>query len=166
MSGATKYKIRYKLINAGVWTTLKSTLNDVMLTSLLMNTEYLWQVKSICGTQSNATSPWSQNQYFTTAALRSYELISTQNSTKVNFLEIYPNPVSKSATVSFNLKKTSLVVIELKDLNGRSLKKVADMIFSEGGHEITLNCESLNAGIYFLQLKDNSGVEVKKIVVE
>ncbi len=166
MSGATKYKIRYKPINAGVWTTLKSTLNDVMLTSLLMNTEYLWQVKSICGTQSNATSPWSQNQYFTTAVLRFSELISAQNAPAVNLLEIYPNPISKSATVSFNLNKTSPVTIELKDLNGRSIKKVADMIFLEGGHEITLNCESLNAGIYFLQLKDNSGVEVKKIVVE
>jgi glutaminase len=65
-----------------------------------------------------------------------------------------------------NLNKTSPVTIELKDLNGISIKKVADMIFSEGDHEITFNCESLKTGIYFLQLKDNSGVEVKKIIVE
>lgn len=81
-------------------------------------------------------------------------------------LNVYPNPISSSATVSFFLNETSEVRIDLLDVNGRSLKVIAEMNFSSGTHEITFLRESLQAGIYFLQLRTNEGVILKKVVAE
>ena len=52
------------------------------------------------------------------------------------------------------------------DVNGRSLKVIADQNFSEGVNEVTFNRESLSAGIYFLQMKTNKGMVVKKLIVQ
>ena len=38
--------------------------------------------------------------------------------------------------------------------------------FSEGIHEVTFNRKSLSTGIYFLQLKINKGVMMKKVIIE
>ncbi len=80
--------------------------------------------------------------------------------------EVYPNPISQSAIVSFSLNEESPVVIQIMDVNGRSLKVIAQKDFSQGSHEATFNRESLPAGVYFLQLKTNEGVMMKNMVIE
>ncbi len=52
------------------------------------------------------------------------------------------------------------------DVNGKSLKVIDHKKFTQGSHEVTFNRESLPAGIYFLQLKTNEGVMIKKLVIE
>jgi hypothetical protein len=63
--------------------------------------------------------------------------------------DVYPNPVSQSATLSFSLAKTSPVKLAIIDVRGRSLKMIADKNFSEGVHKIVFNRESLVSGVYF-----------------
>lgn len=52
------------------------------------------------------------------------------------------------------------------DVNGRSLRVIAKKDFSTGSHEVIFNRKSLLAGIYFLQVKTNEGVMMKKVVIE
>jgi hypothetical protein len=79
---------------------------------------------------------------------------------------VYPNPVSTSAVVSFFLNQSSDISIELLDVNGRALSVIANRNFSTGNHELTFNRESLNAGIYFLQMKTSQGAMMRKVVLE
>jgi hypothetical protein len=139
--------------------TVQSTDNDKTLNGLAPNTEYAWQVKSICGVNPIISSDWSEKQFFITDDLRLQAIPETT-------VEVYPNPVSQSATISFSLTEGSSVVIELMDVNGRSLRVIAGADFSEGNHDVTFNRESLSAGIYFLQMRTNEGVMMKKMVVE
>ena len=64
-------------------------------------------------------------------------------------------------------------MVELMDVNGKSLKVIVKKEFSAGSHEFTFsvrspsdNRESLPAGICFLQLKTNESMMIKKIALE
>jgi hypothetical protein len=161
VSGALSYRVRYKIASISEWKIIRSAVNDKILLGLSPGTAYAWQVKSICDVSPIVSSDWSEKQFFTTAALRLSELAVDER-----IFEVYPNPVSQSATVSFLLNDQSSVVIKILDLNGRTLKVIADDFFSEGNHELTFNRESLSAGIYFLEVKTNEGVMIKKVVIE
>ena len=160
LSGSIGYKVRYKVAGISDWTNIQSTDNDKTLQELSPNTEYAWQVKSICDVLPIDPSDWSEKQFFTTDDLRLSE------TTVHETMEVYPNPVSQSATVSFFLTEGSSVRIELMDVNGRALKVIVDENFLAGSYAITFNRESLSAGIYFLQMKTNEGVMMKKMIME
>ena len=81
-------------------------------------------------------------------------------------ITIYPNPIVQFATVSFSTDKATAVKISVTDMTGKLLKTITNQNFSEGNHEVKFNRESLPAGIFFLQLKTNDGVVMKKIMVQ
>jgi hypothetical protein len=81
-------------------------------------------------------------------------------------VELYPNPVLENAIISFSLNEASPVLMQLMDVNGKSIGVIASQDFSAGSHEVSLHRESLSAGIYFLQIKTNEGVKMKKVVIE
>lgn len=159
ITGAIGYTIRYKMKSASEWTIIKSANNQKTLSVLNPNTEYTWQVNAICGSQPLVSSDWSENQFFTTDALRSGEPEQTT-------FEIYPNPVSQFATVSFYLRQNSHALIEIMDLRGKTVQLISEGDFSEGNHQIIFNCASQIAGIYFLQIKTDHGVMTKKLIIE
>jgi hypothetical protein len=156
---AIGYKVRYKVAGSSEWVNISSKDNDKTLHGLAASTEYAWQVKAICNVDPIISSGWSEKQFFSTDALRLGAINETM-------FEVLPNPASQSATVSFFLSKQSLVAIEILDLNRRSVRVIASENFSEGSHEVVFNCESLNAGIYFLQLRANDAVLMKKLVIQ
>jgi hypothetical protein len=81
-------------------------------------------------------------------------------------LYVFPNPVSSSATISFSSPQDSHTTIALYDIAGRKLKTLLDENVEAGDHEVQLNRDQLNAGIYFLQLKMNGEVVTKKLAME
>jgi hypothetical protein len=56
--------------------------------------------------------------------------------------------------------------MEILNMNGRSLKTIANEHFSEGSHQLKFSRGSLMAGIYSLQMKTDQGIMTKKIVIE
>jgi hypothetical protein len=81
-------------------------------------------------------------------------------------LQVYPNPLVQFGAVSFSLANASAVRISITDISGKTLKTIADQNFSPGRHEVKFNRGSMPAGIYFLQVKMNDGLMVRKIVLE
>jgi len=77
-----------------------------------------------------------------------------KNLEKNNFIEakIYPNPISDSATVSFNLKeKGRSLNIKIYDITGRELARVYDKVHHEGdAGYLNLDMSKFTAGIYNL----------------
>jgi len=90
----------------------------------------------------------------------------TLSSATQSALGVYPNPVVQFATVSFSLARMSPVKISIVDISGKLLKTIADQNFSEGSHQVKFSRQSLRAGVFFLQIKTNEGVMMKKIVIE
>jgi len=79
--------------------------------------------------------------------------------------DIYPNPVSATATVLFYVAQTENVSVKIFDMSGRMVAVLADASFEEGDHEINWNAAVVNAGIYFLQFESAENFQTQKIVV-
>jgi len=80
-------------------------------------------------------------------------------------LQVYPNPISNSTSISFSLEQAQIVSMKIFDLNGRLVSIVTDQVFNEGDNEFTWNVENLNGGIYFLQFDSEKNQQMLKLVV-
>ncbi len=165
VSGAIGYNVSYRIAGSlAEWTTVNVADNQKALHDLFPGTPYEWRVRSVCNTQQRITSPWSVKQTFTTGF--SSNAIAKTIPVQENSFEVNPNPVSQSAVISFSLAKASSVSITIGDVKGRILKVVANESFSAGHYKINFSRESLTAGTYYLQLKSDSGVIMKKFIIE
>ncbi len=143
--------------------------SGIMLTSTAANA-YQW---IDCATNGAITGANGQN--FTPTVNGSYAVIGTSatscsdtsncivistvglNELADNIeLIIAPNPTSNQVSVSFNLTDAILIV---KDANG---KIVIDEKTINSGDKISL--ETMQAGVYFFELKSKEGIVIKRIV--
>jgi PKD repeat protein len=76
---------------------------------------------------------------------------------------MYPNPTDGASTVSFNLSKTSDVIIEIKDILGQTVSTVLKETLSIGIHEQLLPV--LSSGIYMVDVVVNNKHHVRKLIV-
>lgn len=63
VSGAVRYKLRYKINGTSGWTTINVFENNTQITGLIPGTTYRFRVKAIC---SSGSSRYSRSKYFTT----------------------------------------------------------------------------------------------------
>jgi hypothetical protein len=74
-------------------------------------------------------------------------------------VDLYPNPVSKNDILSVNVKgNVSIEKIILMDSHQKTLMSVLD--------PTQLNTQSLDAGMYIMQIVTDKGVMIKKLIVE
>jgi hypothetical protein len=83
---------------------------------------------------------------------------------------IYPNPFSDHATLSFTLHEEAPVLIEIYSLDGRRLNTLLDREVVAGEHTVkwygtNATGEKLSAGIYVITLKTNSVISTRKIIL-
>lgn len=166
ISEAIAYQVFYKSINSSQYTVLRTPNSNLTITGLTASTKYRWKVQSVCSKSPLISSEFSDPAGFITSPIR----LRVFNQTVV---ELYPNPVSQSATLSFFLSEESFVEIEVIDLSGRFLRVIGQKYFPAGNNEVIFsktglsdNCEQLLPGIYLLQLKNNNEVITKKMIVE
>ncbi|HUM45693.1 MAG TPA: T9SS type A sorting domain-containing protein [Chitinophagales bacterium] len=158
-SFASKYKVRYKPSGTSAWINVSTQNNSKNLSGLIINTKYVWEVRSICNTLSTGKSEWSPKEFFTT--------ISTKLShVEAIDLNVFPNPVVSSAIIQFSLENSSDLKIELMDLQGRKIRTITAEYYETGNHTITFSAVDILKGVYLLQLRTNSTVISQKIVVE
>lgn len=83
----------------------------------------------------------------------------------VSNFQVYPNPASSVATVSFNVDQASEVAVRLIDLNGKVL--VSNKLeASNGTSSVELNTSNIQAGIYNVELTINGERSVKRLVIQ
>jgi hypothetical protein len=85
-------------------------------------------------------------------------------------LNVAPNPVTNSTTISFALSQSQKVSISVYDINGILIKTLADAQMQSGIHQLCWNTSDENgsrvtAGIYLLRMQTDSYSETKKLVV-
>jgi hypothetical protein len=70
----------------------------------------------------------------------------------VSFFGINPNPVSRTALVTYTLYKAENVKLVLMDVTGRIASEILDELKLPGNYSIELNTTELSKGMYFLKL--------------
>ena len=90
------------------------------------------------------------------------EMPSVDNNVNVN---IYPNPVSSQATLSFELKESCNVSYQVFDMSGRMVMSQSMGRLAEGQHQINLSAENLSAGSYILRLSQGAKDNTVKFMV-
>ncbi len=82
----------------------------------------------------------------------------------------YPNPFNPSTTITFYLPSDGHVTLRVFDASGREVARLLDAVTSMGDHVFEWNGKdsnggSLNSGVYFYELKTESGIESKKMIL-
>jgi hypothetical protein len=80
-------------------------------------------------------------------------------------LEVFPNPVSGSASISVSLKNYSKVRIAVYDNLGRESLLVAAGELSLGKHTIPFNCSELTPGHYTIVMQSTDGIVTAPLIV-
>jgi len=81
-------------------------------------------------------------------------------------LELWPNPTSEQATVTFQTSETGEISLELYDVAGKLVAEIYRGTAASGTlHRFDVNVQQLNNGLYLCSLMSNQGNIVKRLVV-
>lgn len=78
---------------------------------------------------------------------------------------IFPNPASSSAVVYYHSSTAKGITINLTDLNGRVVKSMSPKAVS-GENNFSLDLHGVAQGVYMVQVVDETGTAVQKLIVE
>jgi len=82
-----------------------------------------------------------------------------------NLFQNYPNPFNPSTTISFEILKSSKIVITLYDVLGKEIKVLLNEFMNPGQYKINVSSEGLSSGIYFYKLETADFTGTKKMVI-
>lgn len=92
--------------------------------------------------------------------------ISQENSVLDNKIMMFPNPAKQYVSIQYELIQSANVQIELFDIIGNKIKKIAEMNRQEKNkYNHVVSLENLSSGIYFVKLKINNSENVIKLIV-
>jgi len=78
---------------------------------------------------------------------------------------VFPNPISKASEIKYQNFQEGNVIIEISDITRKVVKTLVNENQSIGLHVINFDKSSLSAGVYFLTIKNRSGIQSKKVVI-
>jgi hypothetical protein len=77
----------------------------------------------------------------------------------------YPNPVSNTTDISYNLAASGPVTLNVYNQLGEQVALVVNAVQGAGQHEVTFNTANLPDGMYFYRLQAGDFVDTKSMVV-
>ena len=82
--------------------------------------------------------------------------------------DIYPNPAKNYTSINFDMLSDNPANIVLIDITGKELMKIKFNKLPKGKHEyqLKLDNQDFKTGIYFLQVKTDTGIQTKKLIIE
>jgi subtilisin family serine protease len=82
-----------------------------------------------------------------------------------NLLQNYPNPFNPVTKISYSIKETGNVLMELYDILGNKTKTLVNEVKEPGLHSVKLDASDLSSGLYFYKLQVNDFISVKKTIL-
>ena len=76
-----------------------------------------------------------------------------------------PNPFNSSTVLRFDLPRAANVELTVFDLCGRYVVKLADNIFTPGGHSITFDAANLPSGLYLVRFSAEDYQQTGKLLL-
>jgi len=84
-----------------------------------------------------------------------------------NSVSVYPNPASRTATLSWFMNEESSVKISVCDIEKREVfQTVNSERMNSGTHQQTFDVSALNPGVYLVVLEMNQSIKIQKLVVQ
>lgn len=80
-----------------------------------------------------------------------------------NTFSIYPNPANESINVKLTLNESSATVINVVDITGKAIKTI-NLGDVNGTKNVTVSLDELSTGVYFIELVNADGKQIKKFV--
>jgi hypothetical protein len=81
-------------------------------------------------------------------------------------ITVYPNPMTNSGVVKFELTASSDVTIEMYSLQGKKVKNVSLRNIAAGEHNINFSAQDLAAGTYVVAVTSNGQRKITKFIVK
>ena len=79
-------------------------------------------------------------------------------------LNIAPNPVSRRATIHFELNKPTYISIQIFNSLGKIVSDLESGIYPEGTNQVSWNSNDIKEGIYFCRVQIGNEILTKKII--
>ena len=100
------------------------------------------------------------------AKLRSHELgVDEIENNLSNGVAIFPNPFTSATTISFSIRQTANVSVNIFDSSGRWIKTLANGDFAKGKHYLEWNATDVEAGVYLMQFQSGKNLQTEKFIV-
>ena len=78
----------------------------------------------------------------------------------------YPNPFNPTATITYEVPKSSEVSLKVYDLRGREIRTIVSSFQESGTYSTVFEAGDLPSGVYFYELQIGEGlVETKKMLL-
>ncbi len=77
----------------------------------------------------------------------------------------YPNPFTNETTLSFIMKESANVVLDVYDMQGRLIQTLVNSNLETGEHKFVFNRKNLAPGVYFCCLNAGDYKETKSIII-
>ncbi|MBA3648832.1 MAG: aryl-sulfate sulfotransferase [Chitinophagales bacterium] len=159
-TGATKYKVYYRMAGTGTWITAgKTSSTQLVIKNLITSTKYEWRVKTICS--GNGTSHYSETASFTTLSARETDPLNS--GTDLLDAEVYPNPAF--AVITLSIKGDSgnePALVTIRNMLGEI--QMTQEIANAG--QIQLNVQNLSKGFYTAEIRCGAKSVIKKFIKE
>ncbi len=87
------------------------------------------------------------------------------SSDRIILKQNYPNPCFEETTISFTISDACDIQLELYDMNGKKIAKLAGGYYTKGEHHVYVNTSSIPSGSYFYSLVAKNGVSTRRLIV-
>lgn len=77
----------------------------------------------------------------------------------------YPNPFNATTTLSFSLPREMHATVDIFDVQGRLVERLADKTYAAGEHQLSWNAQSVATGIYFAQMRTTTQRATQKLLL-
>jgi hypothetical protein len=97
---------------------------------------------------------------------QSFGPIAVAAAARAPVLSVAPSPAHGATRVEFTVTRSEHVRLNVVDVQGRTVARLADGVYSAGRHQVVWNAlAQMTAGLYFVRLATSAGSEVQRVVV-
>jgi len=79
--------------------------------------------------------------------------------------DAYPNPFNPSTTIAFDLYNSSIIKIDLYDIEGKYIRNLLKDQLGQGHYELELNGSDLTSGMYIVSFNIDHDIKCQKILL-
>lgn len=161
-ANAFQYELRWR-IQGGNWNLVAKdgTRDRHWITGLAANTNYEWQIRTMCQAGREHGTRWSALQSFSTASSAKTSEVLLNAHEALKLIAVFPNPAKDQLTVDLG-GLTQHATVNLYDLSGRLVQ--SQRITSQ--QPTSLQLTGAPAGVYLLSIQAGHLQLHKRIVVE
>jgi len=87
------------------------------------------------------------------------------SSSPLSGVSVFPNPAEKISQISYYLRESSEIRIELVSMNGSLIKVLYQQQENPGAYTQILNFQNVSAGVYFIKTSANNSMSSQKLIV-